>query len=61
MKKDAKNVMVLEHPQPRQKKKDVRRFRSLKKMLFGRPERHSMDLLDRWIIKKRLLSLFFEL
>ena len=34
-------------------------FRWLKKLLVGKSQTESMDLLDRWILKKRAMSLFF--
>ena len=40
------------------KNSKVKVFRSLKKMLFGKSQARSLDLLDRWILKKRPLSLF---
>lgn len=33
-------------------------FRRLKRVLSGKSRAESMDLLDRWILKKRVLSLF---
>lgn len=39
--------------------KDVLGFRWLKKAMAGKTQEESLDLLDRWILKKRALGLFF--
>jgi hypothetical protein len=38
--------------------KDVFTFRWLKKAMVGKSREESLDLLDRWILKKRALGLF---
>ena len=50
-------------PKKSQKKKkyfeDVFLFRGIKRVLLGKTRQQSLDLLDRWILKKRVLSLFY--
>jgi len=50
----AKNVKKSNDPSGK-----VFGFRWLKKLLAGKSNSESMDLLDQWILKKRALSLFF--
>lgn len=38
---------------------DVLRFRWLKKALVGKTQTESLDLLDQWILKKKILYLFY--
>jgi hypothetical protein len=38
--------------------KDVFTFRWLKKAMVGKSREESLDLLDRWILKKKTLGLF---
>lgn len=37
---------------------DVLSFRWLKKAMVGKSQEQSLDLLDRWILKRRTLGLF---
>jgi len=39
--------------------KDVLGFRWLKKAMVGKAQEEPLDLLDQWILKKKVLSLFF--
>ncbi len=38
---------------------DVFAFRWLKKAMVGKSQAESLDLLDRWILKKKTVTLFF--
>lgn len=38
---------------------NVLAFRWLKRVVVGKTRDESLDLLDKWILKKRILSLFF--
>jgi len=40
------------------KQSKVLLFRSIKRVLFGKSRKRSMDLLDKWILKKNPLGLF---
>jgi len=42
----------------RGKESKVLLFRSIKRVLFGKSRKRSMDLLDKWILKKNPLGLF---
>jgi hypothetical protein len=62
MKRASRNVLPVPKRTSRKKRKTeshVLMFRSLKKQLFGHPQKKSLDLLDQWILKKRMMSLFF--
>ena len=62
MKKRSKASQKTRSTKPK-KKAEVRggvlSFRWLKKLLLGKSQAESMDLLDEWILKKRTMSLFF--
>lgn len=64
MKRTASAPAVLEksktrlRPSSRKKTFPVFAFRWLKKALAGKSRAESLDLLDQWILKKRLLGLF---
>jgi len=62
MKRASRNGLAVPKKTTLKKKKTeshVLMFRSLKKQLFGHPQKKSLDLLDQWILKKRMKSLFF--
>jgi hypothetical protein len=62
MKRALRNALAVPKKTSRKKKtteSHVLMFRSLKKHLFGHPQKKSLDLLDQWILKKRMMSLFF--
>ncbi len=39
--------------------RNIRLFRWVKRSLWGKSHAQSVDLLDQWILKKKMLSLFF--
>ena len=59
MKKKEKPNAVKRNTGPKIHKGQIHIFRWFKKSFLGKSHNESVDLLDRWILKKKVMTLFF--